>query len=322
MQPRTVGLDIYRDFPVSDSQPQLAQQLAAEHLITVCKASDENSPGIAPPPTAAETQIGFSDFVVDADQVLRRHLLALTPDPSSPCRAPYGFSTLLALHYLAADGIPIQATSAGNLQIGDVVFKPIEADFGGYQGVNADGHQMMLNYRSLPNPERIAEQVTLSDVLEDRVDPAAIRDRLVLIGTTAPSFGDIWQVPNALSQSNEGELAGVFTQAHMTSQILSSVLDARPLIKSWSQGLEVLWITFWVALGGGIARVVSRGASARSLVVQGVIAVGLAELTLFVVSWQLLVRWGYWVPWVPAAVVLPIIVGLAVALSAHSVHSA
>lgn len=312
MQPRLIGLDIYRDFPATASQPRLARQLAtADNLIAVCKVSTDDTSGIAPPPEVAAPQVGFSDFVVDADQRVRRQLLALTPDPASRCRASYGFGVLLALNYLAEAGKTVQATPSGALQVESIVFEPIEASFGGYQGIDAGGHQVMLNYRSLKDPKRIAEQVTLSDVLDDRVDPEAIRDRIVLIGTTAASFGDFWAIPQPLRGPDGEELAGVFMQAQMTSQILSAVLDERPLIRAWPNGLEAGWILLWVGVGGAIAVGIGAAPGRTGL---GLLLAGGAELLLLGVSWQLLVQWGYWVPWLPGAIALPITVGIGVAL--------
>ncbi|MEO1299388.1 MAG: CHASE2 domain-containing protein, partial [Cyanobacteria bacterium J06636_16] len=150
MEPRVIGLDIYRDFAVSADQPQLQLQLqSTETLLATCKASDTTTalPGIAPPAEVPSERIGFSDFVTDTDGVVRRQLLALTPEPASTCQAPHALHTLIALHYLDQEGLEITTTAAGHLQIGSVVFEPLEANFGGYQGIDAGGHQILLNYR-------------------------------------------------------------------------------------------------------------------------------------------------------------------------------
>ncbi|HEY9877801.1 MAG TPA: CHASE2 domain-containing protein [Leptolyngbyaceae cyanobacterium] len=312
MQPRVVGLDIYRDFTVLPDQTKLARQLqAANRLFVVCKVSDAESSGIKPPPEVAKSQVGFSDFVVDADNIVRRHLLALTPKPNSPCQANYSLSTLLALQYLDDEGVPITTTPKGELQVGQVVFEPIEKDFGGYQKIDADGHQILLNYRTLPSPDLIADQVTLGDVLAGRVDPEAIRDRIVLIGTTARSFGDYWETSYRSAEQANGEVAGVFMQAQMTSQILSAVLDNRLLIRTWPNHLEILWILTWVSLGGVLAGWAKVLFPSKGFLTKLILSILVAESVLFSASWLLLVRVGYWVPWVPPALAIPLTAGIA-----------
>ncbi|MCA1995400.1 MAG: CHASE2 domain-containing protein, partial [Coleofasciculus sp. S288] len=44
-------------------------------------------------------------------------------------------------------------------------------------------------------------------------------------------------------------MTGVEVHANITSQILSAALDGRPLIKSWSEPAEWLWILLWAAIG-------------------------------------------------------------------------
>ncbi|MBT9316240.1 CHASE2 domain-containing protein [Leptothoe spongobia] len=308
MEPRVIGLDIYRDFPVSRHQPRLVNQLQTNNkLLVTCKTSsaDKNIPGIAPPLEVPNERIGFSDFVTDSDGILRRHLLALTPEPVSPCQAGYGLSTLLALRYLAQEGLEPTASSNGYLQVEDVIFKPLAPNFGGYQGVDAGGHQVLLNYRNLPSLDQIAVQVTLSDILEDRVNAALIRDRIVLIGTTASSMGDYWLTPYSYKTiKGEQDTAGVFMQAHMVSQLLSAILDRRPLIQTWPEWADILWIVSWGAAGSGLVCGIVYGIRPRAKFYLYWLLMGglMLELSLFGLCWLGLVQLGYWLPWGGAAV--------------------
>ena len=305
LEPRVIGLDIYRDFPVSASQPQLVQQLqSTEQLLATCKASDVDHavPGIPPPVEVPSDRIGFSDFLDDPDGIVRRQLLAHSPEPASPCQAAHAFSTLLALKYLEAEGIEPKATAEGYLQLESVVFEPMKADFGGYQNISAWGHQILLNYRQLPSPEKIAQQATLSDVLEGRVNPEAIRDRVVLIGSTDRSFGDYWLTPYCHRRTGLHETAGVFMQAQMISQLLSAALGDRPLIQSWPDWAETLWIFGWAATGGVVVYGAEAASKGRlSWLIWGGLG---AEASLFGLCWLILIQTGYWVPWIPAAIVI------------------
>ncbi|MEM9006149.1 MAG: CHASE2 domain-containing protein [Cyanobacteria bacterium P01_F01_bin.86] len=318
MEPRVIGLDIYRDFSVSANRPQLTQQLEQTNtLMVTCKTSDaeNNVPGIAPPSEVPSDRVGFSDFVTDPDGVVRRHLLALTPEPISPCQARYALSTLLALHYLAEEAIAITSNADGHLQVGSIVFKPLESNFGGYQGVEAGGHQIFLNYRHLLAPDQIADQVTLSDVLEGRLKAEFVRDRIILIGTTARSFGDYWLTPYSHGPVDDRKIAGVFMQAQMISQLLDIALEDRPLIQSWPNWAEFLWIWGWVLMGGCTLYGVRKWSNSKIHLI-GLLGGSLAvELGLIGICWVILVNTGYWVPWVPSAIAVVLNVGSTVAYS-------
>jgi adenylate cyclase len=45
-------------------------------------------------------------------------------------------------------------------------------------------------------------------------------------------------------------MSGIWLHAHMTSQILSTVLDGQPLFWFWSEWVESLWIFVWAIVGG------------------------------------------------------------------------
>jgi CHASE2 domain-containing sensor protein len=293
-QPRAIGLDIYRDFPVSSNYPDLATHLqqSSSSLIAVCKSRDaENDPvGVSPPPEIPESRLGFSDFVEDEDGVLRRHLLFMTPDPASPCRANYAFSTQLAFRYLAAQGISPEFTPEGNLKLGHTIFRRLKKQTGGYQNLDAAGNQILLNYRSNRSLKKIVPQVTLTQVLSDRIDPNAIKDRVILIGVTALSSGDFWSTPYGTGPSEK--IPGVFIQAQMVSQILSAVLDQRPLLWVWPGWGEVLWIWGWSLAGGILALVFYRP---THLGLAGSAALGTLSGLGFVLFIQ-----GGWVPIIPS----------------------
>jgi len=298
-KPRAIGLDIYRDFPVKHNYPDLAINLHhSDRLIAVCKVSDSDSkvgePGIAPPPEIKTTErSGFSDFVVDPDGIVRRQLLAMTPEPASPCTTPYAFNVQLAFRYLAEEGILPKYTSNGFLQLGHVVFKPLEGHTGGYQGVDALGYQVLLNYR----PKNFAAQVVpLKQVLKnDKFDPNLIKGRIVLIGTTANSFHDYWLTP--YNNGYDQQLPGVLVQAQMVSQILSAVLDHRPLLWVLPLWGEVLWIWGWSLSGGMLAW------RFYSLLHLG-LAIAIGEIYLSGLCLGILVQSSCWVPLVPAALAL------------------
>jgi CHASE2 domain-containing sensor protein len=293
--PRAIGLDIYRDFPTTT--PALVQQLQQnDRLISICKRPDptDNPTGILPPPEMPESQIGFSDFVQDRDGTMRRHLLSMTPNPTSHCTAAYAFSTQLALRYFADDGITASFTPKAELQLRQTRFQRLRDRFSGYQSIDTRGLQMLLNYRQTPSPKDVAAQITLTELLQGQVNPKAIANRIVLIGVASPTSGDNWATP--YGQQFSSKVPGVIIQAHMTSQILSAVLDRRPLISAWSLWQEYLWILSWAILGGFLGMTIRRW-------IWLLTAILIALIILFSLIWALFLQ-GVWIPIVPPILTL------------------
>ncbi|MEM6449307.1 MAG: CHASE2 domain-containing protein [Cyanobacteria bacterium P01_D01_bin.105] len=302
LKPRLIGLDIYRDFPVRADEPMLKTALAEmDNLIMVCEGSDEsiNKAGISPPQGVPPDRVGFIDAVTDPDGVLRRQLFYITQAASSPCQSSVNLSALLALRYLAADGINFDEES---LQLGKTMLTPLEANDGGYHNIYAEGYQLLLNYRNLDDPADIAERVTLAELLSGNVSEAAFLDRIVLIGTTASSFKDALPTPYSRGLTTENQTSGVFLQAHMISQLLSAALGERALLRTWPQWGEILWLLVWIGAGGVIAFSWNRQNSQRTANGRILLALLSAELGLLGLCWLLLAKAHYWVPWVPAAI--------------------
>lgn len=303
-QPRAIGLDIYRDSSFDPNYPDLATRLKQDNrLFAVCKvsaASDGAPDGIPPPPEVPEKRLSFSDFVADDGEIARRQLLHLTPTLTSPCAAEYAFSLQIAFHYLEAEGIKSDLTPQGYLRIGEVVFKQLKPHTSGYQRVDASGYQVLLNYRSLRSLQDIAKLVPLRDVLSDRINPELtelVKDRIVLIGVTAPSTVDYWKTPySARALPNQKQIPGVFVQAHMVSHILSAVLDRRPLIWWLPVWVEVLWVWGWSLVGGTLAWRIRQPVR---LGIGGVTGLGI----LFGICFGIFTQAG-WVPLVPSALAL------------------
>jgi CHASE2 domain-containing sensor protein len=250
-QPAVIGLDIYRDLPVEPGHVAFAAKMrTSDRIIPICKVSDSESPGVPPPQGVPVDRVGFSDVVVDPDGIIRRGLLFMDPPPMSPCATPYSFSFQLAQRYLKKQGIPPQLTDQEYLQFGDIIFKPLSPDAGGYQQIDAGGYQILLNYRA---PTSVAKQVTLSEVLNNQLNPSWVRNRIVLIGSTAPSLKDTFYTPYSGSNRQNQRMAGVVIHAQLVSQIISTVLDGRPLFWFWSNWAEVLWIWGWSLIGGILA---------------------------------------------------------------------
>jgi CHASE2 domain-containing sensor protein len=309
-QPTTIGIDIYRDFGVDSDYPDLATRLQQdERIFAVCKvaAPEDGAPdGTFPPPEVPEKRLSFSDFVADEDEIARRQLLHMKPLLTSRCGAQQALSLQLALHYLQAQGYDAQINSQGNLEIGNVVrqrrvvFPQLQPHTSGYQGIDARGYQILLNYRSLRSPQNIAQQVSVRDVLDNRINPnlkESLKNPIVLIGVTAPTTTDYWKTPESpRAPANEKRIPGVFVQAHMISHIISAVMERRPLLWWWNVWQEALWVWVWTLIGAVIAL------RLRQPLYLGLAVAG-ALLTLFAICFAVLLTGG-WIPLVPAALAL------------------
>ena len=305
-QPRTIGLDIYRDGIIDSKYPNLATRFQQDNrLFFVCKVAttdeDGESDGIPPPDGVSRKRLSFSDFVVDDEIIARRQLLYLTPPPKSLCTTEYAFSLQLALHYLDKEGKTSSVTKERYLQIGDVVFEQLNGHTNGYQKVDASGYQILLNYRSLDSVEKIAEQVSLRDVLDEKIPLESIellKDRIILIGLSAPTnTNDYWKTPfSSNAKAKQKQIPGVIVQAQMVSQILSAVLDRRPLLWWWSGWMEALWVWGWSLVGG-----ITAWCYLKPLHLG--LAVIVTLLTLFGLCFGIFTLTG-WIPLIPSALAL------------------
>lgn len=316
-QPRAIGLDIIRDTSVQgvpgEREALLQFMRDSGVLVTVCRVPDRTGnlaadQGFPPPEGLQPEQFGAANLGADPDNVVRRAFLTLTPPepvetpdkaqppttPGSPCEDPNQvipyFGLQLALNYLDQEKIELEMTSEGLIRLGKAVFKPLEVNTGPYRDREIggrQGYQMLINYRA---NRQIAETVTLTEVLEGKVGRDRIHDRVVLIGYIAESVKDDFPTPFN-QQRNLPPMPGVVIHAHVVSQILSTVLDQRPLLWFWHPALEAFWIVAWSGFGATLAWWLRR-----PLWLIGAIA--LASSSLLGLSYAIFTQAG-WIPVVP-----------------------
>ncbi|MCU0535560.1 MAG: CHASE2 domain-containing protein [Hydrococcus sp. Prado102] len=292
--PKIIGLDIFRPRPVEPGHREFFARLhQSDRLIALCSVSEAdnpNKPGINPPPNLSSDRLGFSDVVVDPDGILRRHLLFVQPDKTDACTTDHSLSIRLAFRYLATQGIEPQMLARERIQLGKVRLSPLSTQMGAYQHLDDRGFQILLNYRA---SQSVARRIELSDLLSDKVDPNWIKNRVILIGVSAPISSDYFSTPYSLQKWPREQMAGVWIQAQMVSQILSAVLDGRPLLWVLPVWGEVLWIWGWSMVGGIIAIAFGKiGAWGAITISTMVFLPGICFVLL---------TYGGWVPLVPSA---------------------
>jgi CHASE2 domain-containing sensor protein/tRNA A-37 threonylcarbamoyl transferase component Bud32 len=290
-QPSAIGLDIYRDLPVQPGHDRLQKIISkSDRLITICKLTNATDPGVAPPSTAPSDLTSFSDVPIDPDGIIRRVLLFAGTDRGK-CRTPFSFSFQLARKYLEGKGIqPSNRPSDKQLLFGNVLIPPITSNSGSYANIDARGYQILLNYRG----NSASQAVTLGQILDNKIKPEWVRDRIVLIGTTAPSVRDLFNTP--YTAAGGGKMPGVVIHAQVVSQILGAAIDKKPLFRYMPEWAEMLWVWAWSFAGGLIAWKLRHPWRLG-------LAEGAALSSLTGICYGLLVL-VVWVPIIPAAVAL------------------
>lgn len=297
-KPRAIGLDLVRDQINDAGYPQLEKLFkTTSNLIGAYKASDLVSSNfsvsdIKPPPAlAALDQIGAVNLALDTDGRIRRGILSLSlPDG----KVGLSFSLQLALLYLDGEKIvPFeQALNPPKLQTND----------GGYSRIDVGGHQFIINYRrSLQG----FQTVRMADVLEGKIAPDLLRDRIVMIGVTAVSLKDWFFTPlDGGLGSTRILTSGVEVHAQIVSHILSSTLDGRVTIQSWEEHWEWLWIFGW-SLVGSILIWQWRNINIQNRKIQLLVWRSLSILVLassLFASCLIALTYGWWLPFVPAVI--------------------
>ncbi len=314
--PRAIGLALYRDLAVEPGNQALVKVFkSSPNLIGVEKAVGDK---VAPPLTLSKLeQVGIADLVLDADGKVRRGLLSVRNEGE---QTKLSLGVRLALIYLQAEGISLKMIDEKkkHLRLGKAVFVPFRDNDGGYVRANVGGYQILLNYRG---GEDNFAKISMTDVLQNRIPPAKVRDRILIIGAAAPSLNDLFLTPYSSSFNGIPQRTpSVVIHANLTSQILSAALDGRPFIRVWDQPVEALWIFIW-SLAGAAAGVQEWFAFAVCpLKKNGFLILAIQLICIFMAGVTLLISCylaflGSW--WVPAAAPLLALTGSAIASAAY-----
>lgn len=297
-QPRVIGLNLYRP-----GQKNLAVGMPnRNHIIATCLLSSISRPEIPPPPNFPIDNVGYNDFISDNedDQTVRRGLVFAHPTKTDKkCTTEFSFAALAAITYLEKAGFELNFPDKQHFSVGKTIFPTLTANYGSYEHLDAQGYQLLLNYR---HPAHFAQQVTLTDVLTNKVNPNQIKDRLVIVGATAASIHPGLYTPYSASPQQPARTPAVLIHAQIASQIISTVLDGRPLIWDWPEWAEVLWVWAWALVGGTVWRLRHP---LLLVVVGSTIIIGLVGVCfgLFLLSG--------WIPLIPPALAL-VITGMSV----------
>ena len=246
-QAKVIGIDIYRDIPNPPGHSELLEQLEKPNIFAITFINNYIDDPVRPPPTMPEDRIGFNNITFDPDGVVRHNLLFTEDDDNKTWIA---FSLQLALSYLKHYEIFPAITENNEYKLGDVLFKELQSNSGGYQTIDDGGYKILINYR---NSKSVAPKITITNILKGNFDPKLIKNKIVLIGTTAASAKDLFFTPYSLGRFKLLKMSGVEVHAQITSQIISAVLDDRKLFWYWQESTEILWIIGWLTVSASLA---------------------------------------------------------------------
>ena len=275
-QAKAIALDIIHDFPFN---PELAKTIAnTDNFVAICRVS--NLPklvSVAPPSQLDRQQLGFSNWAIDDDGSIRRQIMGMSPD--NICTSSFSLSLRLALKYLG--DVPTKFNSRSPLSIGQVTFPRLTTTSGGYHLPEAQGYQILLDYRqAAPATIFLREILAMPQAKVDRL----VKDKIILIGVTGHNH-DLHHTPYSRGQEAK-RFSGVIIHALMTSQIVNVVTGEKKLLKWVSSPLEVFWITCWSIVG---TLIIWQLRSPFKIV----LAIATALALLFYCCWLLLVN-GIW----------------------------
>ena len=292
-QPSVIGLDIYRDIAHPPGTSRLKKELQKSNVVSI-KYLGSGANTVAAPPGVAPRQIGFNDVVLDSDSKLRRSLVYARLDTEEL----YSFALRLSLAYLQnnpeIDGDFQFDVDDEFLYFGDARLKKIRANSGGYlmESSEALGWQLLIDYQS---PD-IAHRVSLTEVLEGKVSSNLIKNKVVIIGTTASSINDFFFTPYGGKTS---DMPGAIAHAQMVSQIIALALEEKTQLWFFPEVVEWFWIFAWSLAGVAIAIKLNNPFKIIALAV-------LETIALWGVCWLAFLMGG-WIPFVPTALSLSLV---------------
>jgi CHASE2 domain-containing sensor protein/two-component sensor histidine kinase len=293
--PSVIGLDIYRDLPVEPGSKELVQVFQQyQNIIGVEKILSEASETVAPTHSLPTERVGFADQTLDPNGNLRRSLLS-TSNPQGEFKL--SLPILLAEKYLKTHGYSLENVPDDEwaMRFNSTELTRLQPNSGGYVQADTGGNQILFNFRSGQQPFRT---VSWQQIKDRTVNPNWIRDRLVLIGITSTSVKDVINAPG-IKTENAGLVYGVEINAHAVSQIISAVLDQRPLLTNLSATGEYSLIMVAGLFGLSLTRIFQSPWTI-------VISLGVAIAILIGVCYLCLAIAGLWLPVVPAFLVLSI----------------
>ena len=235
----SIVLDLYRNVGVGEGAESLANYSRLNKKVISIFNVAEGIPSI---PDFPLERIAFNDMPIDIDNVVRRDLVGVD-------RRKYNLGKefisvpmrMLEIH---------QFLNKESFNLEDKFYKNkislIQNYSGGYTNVDSNGFQIFINY-----PEKNYIPIySLSEVLEDKIPLEKLKNKMIVIGATAPSLKDVFAVPSSrfVTDSKNLLISGAEIHAHRANQLLSLQNNSTLKIKTINPFIELFGIIFYVFL--------------------------------------------------------------------------
>jgi len=249
--PAAIGVDIYRDALIQPGSDKLKSILDDNANIFLVEKFSANETEIAVRPSSElvlDHQTGFSDIIIDSDGAVRRGLLFLNNNE----RFAYAISLRLALQYLATKNISLKPNPVNPdlMMLGDVTYKPLEKNDGGYRHIDASGYQYLLSYQ---DGYLGFKSYSMNEIMSQRFDANLLENKIVLIGVVSESVKDSFITPLSKKLKSSNATPGVYVHAHATSQLIRSATNAIKPLMVLTEFWENIWLVIFGLLGWGFA---------------------------------------------------------------------
>ncbi|NJR50104.1 MAG: diguanylate cyclase [Leptolyngbyaceae cyanobacterium CSU_1_3] len=291
-KPRVIGLDFYRNLPSQPGYPELLEVFkTTPNLVGIAKIiGNEQGAAVTGNPFLIRTdRISARDVVIDVDGRVRRAILY--PGAEGATALP-SFGFRLALDYLESQGISPDP-KAEQLTLQGIRFPAFAQNDGGYINADASGYQILLNPRGQTGHFHMISAI---DVLKNRAN-LLLKDRIVLVGNTSAGDSDaFFTTYSTVSGFSPEAMSGVELHANLTSQILSTVLDRRPLMFTFPEWVE--WLAMVLLSYGGVWVNSRKFARLHRLMLTLLLVLAVLAASYW------LVTIGWWFPVVPAAIAI------------------
>ncbi len=251
-QPSVVALDVVST-SLSGQGREALVSLFSQHS-TMLATEKAFRPVLPPISGIPEEQLAFNDFPRDVDGKIRRTFLGSYNLDEDNFKKSLSFR-LAEVYLLKEHGINsvngIKDPESARFDKTEIPrIKPNQEPYVGKRN-KVNGVQTLLHFRRQSQP---FESISAQAILDGSADFRQIKDKIVLVGITAPAIAPYLNtsVPrNKLNQTPtfQSETLGVELQAHATSQIVNGVLEDRRLLRGLHQAYTYGLIIIFGLLG-------------------------------------------------------------------------
>ncbi|WP_027133566.1 CHASE2 domain-containing protein [Geminicoccus roseus] len=308
LEPAAIGLDFFRgDRPVgplgavadpAETDRLVARLEATPNVVLILDTFRFELPERLTRLASPEIdRVASPTLVPDEDDVLRRGILGdVFPDPEVAEPVLGLWSLAAALVRVATAGeelVPEGPVADDVMPLGRRAVPPLAVGAGPYAGSDmaGGGYEFLASW-----PVAELPMLRLADLLDDRVDPDLVRGRIVLVGATARSVGDMVTSP-ILGRASKSALPGrtvfgVEAHAQLAAQLL---MEARGQVPALAPAPAASWVAALALAsfsGAAVGGLIARPLVSLPVLMLGCLVWPAAALAAFSAGW--------WIAWVPS----------------------